>query len=110
MRSESPTLTDQGARIVGVVGQDPTDVADFIARAPLPFPLLSDESRTVMQAYNVFNALSLDAFRIAHPSVFLIDPTGLVRWSYVADSQLDWPQTAMVAAMLRRLREQRGEA
>lgn len=103
MRSHASSLTDQGARILGIVAQDPSDIAQFLARDPLPFPVLSDESRTVMQAYRVFNALSWDAFRVAHPSVFLIDPAGVVRWSYVASSQFDWPETNLVASMLRRL-------
>lgn len=103
MRSQASSLTDQGARILGIVAQDPSDVAQFLVRNPLPFPVLSDESRTAMQSYHVFNALNWDAFRVAHPSVFLIDPTGVVRWSYVASSQFDWPETNLVAAMLRRL-------
>jgi peroxiredoxin len=104
LRSEAASLTDQGATILGIVGQDRADLAQFVARTPLPFPLLSDESRAVIQAYAVFNPLNFDAFRIAHPSAFLIDPQGLVRWTYVAASQTDWPQTSLVAAELARLR------
>jgi peroxiredoxin len=103
LRSEAASLTDQGATILGIVGQDRSDLAEFVARTPLPFPLLSDESRSVIQAYGVFNPLNLDAFRIAHPSAFLIDPRGVIRWSYVAASQSDWPQTRLVAAELARL-------
>jgi peroxiredoxin len=89
---------------VGIVGQDLDDLAEYIARSPLPFPLLSDGDRSVMRAYDVFNALNIDAFRIAHPSAFLIDPAGIIRFSYVASNQTDWPQTSLLAEELARLR------
>ena len=106
MRSEYTTLSDQGAVLLGVVGQDRDDLADFVARQPLPFPLLSDADRSVMRSYDVFNALSLDAFRIAHPSAFLIDPAGIIRYSYVASNQFDWPQTSLLAETLATLRRE----
>jgi peroxiredoxin len=104
LRSESTTLTDQGATILGIVGQDIQALTDYVARSPLPFPLLSDDDRAVMQAYDVFNALSFDAFRIAHPSAFIIDPAGTIRYTYVASNQMDWPPTHLVAEELARLR------
>ncbi len=104
MRSEYTTLTDQGATLLGIVGQDREDLALYVARSPLPFPLLADQDRAVMRAFDVFNVLSLDAFRIAHPSAFIIDPEGIIRFSYVASSQVDWPQTRLLAEELARLR------
>jgi peroxiredoxin len=109
LRSEYTTLTDQVTVILGVVGQDRDDLADFLARQPLPFPLLGDADRAVMRAYNVFNALSLDAFRVAHPSAFLIDPAGVIRYSYVASNQFDWPQTSLLAETLAGLRQENAE-
>ena len=102
MRSESTSLTNQGALLLGIVGQDRADLADYVARRPLPFSLLSDEDRSVMKAYDVFNALNVDAFRIAHPSAFIIDPQGIVRYSFVASNQFDWPQTSLLAEELAR--------
>lgn len=90
--------------LVGIVGQDTQDLADYVARSPLPLPLLSDGDRSVMQAYDVFNALNIDAFRIAHPSAFIIDPSGVIRYTYVAANQMDWPQTSLLAGELARLR------
>jgi peroxiredoxin len=104
LRSEYTSLTDQGAVLLGIVGQDREDLASYVARKGLPFPLLSDEDRSVMKAYDVFNALNVDAFRIAHPSAFIIDPQGIIRYSYVASHQMDWPQTSVVAEQLARAR------
>lgn len=104
MRSESTSLTDQGAVLLGIAGQDIHALTDYVTRSPLPFPLLSDDDRSVMQAYDVFNAISIDAFRMAHPSAFIIDPTGIIRYTYVASNQMDWPQTSLLAQELAKLR------
>lgn len=90
--------------LLGIVGQDLRTLSEYVARSPLPLPLLSDDDRSVMQAYDVFNALSYDAFRIAHPSAFIIDPAGIIRYTYVASNQMDWPQTSLIAEELARLR------
>ncbi len=105
MRSEHTKLTEQGATILGIVGQDQAELVDYLATHPLPFPLLCDLDREAMQAYDVFNALSWDAYRMAHPSAFVIDPAGVIRWSYVAANQWDWPPTDDVAAALKQARE-----
>lgn len=107
MRSESTTLTDQGAVLLGVTSNDIKDLSEYVARSPLPFPLMADDDRAVMQAYDVYNALSYDAFRMAHPSAFIIDPDGIIRYTYVASNQMDWPQTSLIAGELARLRAAR---
>lgn len=93
MRSQYSQLTDQGAVVIGIVGQDSEAIADFLERTPLPFIVLGDEDRAVIKAYNVFNALNIDAFRMAHPSVFIVDPNGIVQFCQVASNQFDWIQT-----------------
>lgn len=93
MRSQYTQLTDQGAVVLGVVGQDPEALADFLERTPLPFAVLGDTDRSVIKAYNVFNALNIDAFRMAHPSVFIVDPNGVIQFCQVAANQFDWIQT-----------------
>lgn len=104
MRSEYTLLTNQGAAIVAIAADDVENLAEFTAKQPAPFAFLSDSDRSVMKAYNVFNALSVEAFRIAHPSVFLIDPAGVVRWCFVGANQLEWPQTDKVAEHLAQLK------
>jgi peroxiredoxin len=103
LRSESSALTDQGSTILTITAQDPEDTADFVARNPAPFPMLSDSDRAVMKSYDAHNALSFEGFNVAHPAVFLIDPAGVVRWRFVGSNQLEWPQTSIVAEKLAAL-------
>ena len=105
MRSEFSKLTEQGAVILGVVGDARQAMAAYLEKNPLPFPMLIDEDREVMKQCEVYNRLSWDAFRMAHPSAFLIDPEGQVRYSFVASNQWDWPRTQLLADELAKLRE-----
>ncbi len=59
-------------------------MAAYLEKQPLPFVMVIDEDREVMKAFAVFNRLSWDAYHRAHPSVFLIDPAGQVRYAFVA--------------------------
>ena len=80
-------------------------MAAYLEKKPLPFVMLIDEDREVMKAFEVFNRLSWDAYRMAHPSAFLIDPEGQVCYSFVASHQWDWPRTQLLADELTRLRQ-----
>ena len=90
--------------ILGVVGDSRSAMAAYLVKDPLPFPMLIDEDRQVMKQFEVYNRLSWDAFRLAHPSAFLIDPEGKIRFSFVASNQFDWPRTQVLADELTRLR------
>ncbi len=92
--------------LLGVVGDSREAMAVYLKKHPLPFPMLIDEDRKVMQAYEVYNRLSWDAFRQAHPSAFLIDPVGQVCYSFVASNQWDWPRTQLLADELAKLRQE----
>jgi peroxiredoxin len=86
--------------LLAISVQDVDDLTEFYARAPAPVTLLSDSDRKVTQEYNAYNALSLEGFRIAHPAAFIIDPQGVVQWSYVGSNQFEWPKTDIVAEKL----------
>ena len=90
--------------ILGVVGDSRSAMAAYLEKDPLPFPMLIDEDRQVMKQFEVYNRLSWDAFRLAHPSAFLIDPEGNIRFSFVASNQFDWPRTQLLADELERMR------
>ena len=46
----------------------------YIEDTGLPFNILIDESRDVSKAYGVWQRIGLDAWNIARPSLFLIEP------------------------------------
>ena len=66
-------------------------VRRYIEESGLPFNILIDESREVLKAYGVWHRVGLDAWNIARPALFLIDPDGSIRYSFVAESQAEFP-------------------
>jgi peroxiredoxin len=76
---------------VAVVAQRSEPVRRYIEETGLPFNILVDESRDVLKAYGVWHALGFDAWNIARPALFLIDRSGAIRYSFVADRQDEFP-------------------
>jgi peroxiredoxin Q/BCP len=67
------------ATVLGISPQDVDSHERFIEARSLPFPLLADPERTVIDAYGV-GAPLLGVRR----SVFLVDSEGMVRYKHVA--------------------------
>ena len=53
------------------------------------YQILSDADRSVIKSYRVFNAAEHEG--IAHPSVFIIDKSGLIKYLYVGKDPSDRP-------------------
>jgi methyl-accepting chemotaxis protein len=87
-------------QVVAVVAQSSTVVRRYIEETGLPFNILIDESRDVLKAYGVWHRLGLDAWNIARPALFLIDRTGAIRYSFVADTQQEFPSHEEIVAAL----------
>jgi peroxiredoxin len=81
----------RGWQVVAVVAQSSTAVRRYVEDKGLPFNILIDESRDVLKAYGVWHRFGLDAWNIARPSLFLIEPSGKIRYSFVAARQDEFP-------------------
>lgn len=73
-RDDFAKITAAGANVVGISLDNAASHAKFAAKNHLPFPLLSDTSGKVAEAYGVLMHLVL--FKIAKRDTFLIDPQG----------------------------------
>ena len=87
----SAVYTARGWQVVAVVAQSSTAVRRYVEDKGLPFNILIDASRDVSKAYGVWQRIGLDAWNIARPSLFLIETTGAIRYSFVAASQDEFP-------------------
>ena len=87
-------------QVVAIVAQSPEAVRRFIEETGLPFNILVDESRAVVKAYGVWHAIGLAAWNIARPALFLIDRSGAIRYSFVANRQQEFPSHAEIMKAL----------
>jgi methyl-accepting chemotaxis protein len=76
---------------VAVVAQRSEKVRRYIEDSGLPFNILVDDSRDVVKAYGVWHKVGFDAWNIARPALFLVDNQGIIRYSFVASSQFEFP-------------------
>ncbi len=63
----------------------------YVEDTGLPFNILIDESRAVLKAYGVWHAVGLVSWNIARPALFLIDRSGAIRYTFVANRQDEFP-------------------
>jgi methyl-accepting chemotaxis protein len=86
--------------VVLVLAQRAERVRRYIEETGLPFDILIDESRDVSKAYGVWHRIGLDAWNIARPAVFLIDPDGSIRYAFVARTQHEFPSHERILAAI----------
>ncbi len=89
-------------QVVAVVAQPSEAVRTYIEETGLPFNILIDGSRDVLKAYGVWHAVGLSAWNIARPALFLIDRSGAIRYSFVADRQDEFPSPEEIEEELRK--------
>ena len=89
-------------QVVAVVAQRSEAVRTYIEETGLPFNILIDESREVMKAYGVWHRLSFDAWNIARPALFLIDRNRAIRYSFIGESQEEFPSHEEILEALAR--------
>lgn len=92
-------------QVVPIVAQSSERVRAYVEETGLPFNILVDESRAVLKAYGVWHRVGLDAWNIARPALFLIDRSGAIRYSFIADRQDEFPSKTDILAAIEALKE-----
>lgn len=81
LRDNYRVLLDAGFAVVGVSMDDEASHQQFIEKYSLPFPLLADTDRKVIDAYGVWGEKNLygNKFMGIHRVTYVIDEQGIVR-------------------------------
>jgi peroxiredoxin len=88
--------------VLGISGDSPFSHAEFHKRNALPFPLLSDVHRKVIQAYDVWD----EERNVAYRSTAIVDLDGKLRWSQSGDRLMtrSGAEIVRVLELIQRLR------
>jgi peroxiredoxin len=91
-------LNKVNAEVVGVSVDPRWSVKEFKTKHGINFPLVSDWDRKVVKAYGVEwpNFGGMQGYTAATRSIFVLDGSGTVRWSWVTDQQGKEPDYAAV--------------
>jgi len=103
LRQDAPRYQQANVQLLIVAHQGGKAVSRWLERNPQPFPWLFDTERRVIQAYGVYNRLSYDALRMAHPAAVLVDRQGVVRFIYRCSTQWDIPKSQVLLGALAQL-------
>jgi methyl-accepting chemotaxis protein len=87
-------------QVTAVVAQRSEKVKRYIEDTGLPFNILVDDTRDVIKAYGVWHRVGIDAWNIARPALFLIDPAGTIRYAYVGRHQDEFPSQEDISAAI----------
>ena len=65
------------------------------------FQILSDSDRKVIQSYGILNPREHDG--IAHPSIFIVDKAGVIRYLYVGKDPQDRPPDETIIEEIKKI-------
>jgi peroxiredoxin Q/BCP len=88
LQSHYQDFQERHVEILGVAVHDIASAQRVAQVTGATFPLLADPDHAVADAYGVYNLLG-DG--LATPSVFIVDPSGRIVWSYVGQNASDRP-------------------
>jgi len=89
-------FTAAGAEIIAISVDNQDKNRELSDKLKLPFAVLSDADHKVIDAYDLYNPDG----KIAKPAVFVIDKSGVVRWTFFDE---DYRVRAMNDAILGEL-------
>jgi len=86
-RDEFGRLRELNAQLLGISVDGPFANKAFAEQHNLPFPLLCDYERRVVRLYDVYHEdfAGLKGYVAAKRSVFVLDPSGTVRYVWVTE-------------------------
>jgi peroxiredoxin len=89
LRDRFDELQARGLDVILVLCQKADHVASWLAKHPLPFPILIDEDRSRAKRWGVYAAVRYDGIHIARPASFVVEATGVIRYARISPHQLD---------------------
>jgi peroxiredoxin len=92
-RDKMALLNKANAAVLGISVDSPFALKAFKDANRLNFPLLSDFNRTVIAMYDVVqaNLLGLPLFHLAKRAVYIVDPSGNIRYVWYSDDPRNEP-------------------
>ncbi len=93
------TITGLGAEVVAVSVDSLRGAARAIESLGLEFPILSDPEADTLKLYDIY----IESTHLPHPSTFIVDKAGNIRWKYIGTNLTDRPDNDAIIAQLREL-------
>jgi glutaredoxin-dependent peroxiredoxin len=104
-RDSMARLIDLNAQVVGIGASDPFSNKAFSEKNRLPFPILSDYNREVINLYDLVfpNFAGLKGYTVAKRSIFIVDQKGIVQYIWISDDPSVEPKYAEIQKTLEQI-------
>ena len=103
-RDDLSRFNSMSAQVIGISADTPFVQAEFAKQHHLTFPLLSDFNHQAMKAFGVYDGHFLGLLDgIARRSVFVLDASGKVVYTWLSDAPGQEPPYDAVEAAVRML-------
>ena len=96
------SLNDCNATVLGISADSPFSNNAFAEANGITFPILSDYTRSTINAYGVAldDFAGMAGYTAAQRAVFIVDENGDIAWMWIADSPGEEPDYAEIVAFL----------
>ncbi len=104
-RDSMARLTDLNAQVIGISVNDPFSNKAFAEKNRLPYPILSDYKRKVVEKYGLelHDFAGLKGYTVAKRSIFITDQEGVVRYVWVSENPAVEPNYEEVQEALKEI-------
>ena len=103
-------IRELGAEVIAVTSDAPETLRQYKEKTGTRFPLLSDSSSAAVDLYGIRNNWELMKRGVAHPSTFIIDRQGIVRFAEIRRNYLVRIKVSTIIQELNSIRAGSGEA
>jgi peroxiredoxin len=97
LEKDLPKFEQNNAQVIAVAVQNQAGAQTSIKDSGTSYPILADANRDVANAYGVYNLLNDN---VAAPSVFIINKSGEIAWSYIGKDINDRPTNNLILSNL----------
>ena len=99
MQKNYAKIQAEGAALIAISSDNVGDTKRTVQNSGLKFPVLADEDREVITAYNVVDPANN---RIARPATYILGQNGIVAWKSL-DVKVERVPTAQILTELGKL-------
>lgn len=93
LEADQALFQAKNAQILAIAVQDQAGAQTAKQETGATYPILADVNHQVAETYGVFNLLG-DG--VATPSIFIIDKSGQIVWSYIGQNVSDRPNNQTI--------------
>jgi len=105
LKDDYPKFAPLHAALAAISVDSIEDSAQFNDQWRFPFPLLSDTSLKLIDAYGIRHPNGHGVYDIARPTVVILDPHRVIRFKYVGTSPVDRPTDNEILSAIQQIQQ-----